>query len=105
MPDYIIAYRGGSKPETPEEGQAQQEQWKTWVSDLGDAIVNPGTPMGNSKIVSADGVSDDDGANRMSGYSIVKADSLDAALDMAKACPFLATGGTLRVAELIEMKM
>jgi len=80
-------------------------KWKTWVADLGDAVVNPGSPMGMSKIVSSTGVSDDDGSNTMSGFSIVKADSFDSALDMAKACPFLEIGGTLKVAELMEMEM
>ena len=105
MPNYIIAYYGGKKPESPEEGNTQMAKWKTWVGDLGDAVVNPGSPMGKSKIVSSTGVSDDDGSNTMSGFSIVKADSFDSALDMAKACPFLEIGGTLKVAELLEMKM
>lgn len=105
MSNYIIAYYGGKKPESPEEGNTQMAKWKTWIGDLGDAVVNPGSPMGMSKIVSSSGVSDDDGSNTMSGFSIVKADSFDSALDMAKACPFLETGGTLKVAELMEMKM
>ena len=40
----------------------------------------------------------------MSGFSIVKADSMDAALEMAKECPLLEIGGTLEVAEVMEMK-
>ena len=39
----------------------------------------------------------------MSGYTIVEADSLDAALEMAKTCPFLAIGGSLEVSEMIRM--
>ena len=105
MSNYIIAYHGGRKPESPEEGQAQMGKWKTWVTELGDAVVNPGSPMGAARMVSATDVTDDDGTIAMSGFSVVKAGSLDAAVDMAKACPFLETGGRLRVAELIEMKM
>ena len=103
MPNYIIAYHGGEKPKSPEEGSAQMAKWKTWVTDLGDAIVNPGSPMGTAKLVTSTGVSEDDWPNKMSGFSIVKANSFDAALDMAKACPFLEIGGTLKVAELVEM--
>ena len=103
MSDYIIAYHGGNKPESPEEGAKHKAKWQAWVDGLGDAAVNPGTPLGKSRIVSASGVSDDGGPNPMSGYSIVKADSMDAALEMAKACPFLETGGTLEVAEVMEM--
>lgn len=103
MPDYIIAYHGGEKPDSPEEGTKHMAKWKAWVDGLGDAAVNPGTPLGKSRIVSADGVSDDGGPNPMSGFSVVKADSMDGALEMAKQCPFLETGGTLEVAEMMEM--
>ncbi len=102
MPDYIIAYHGGKKPESPEEGAKQMAKWQAWVGGLGDAVVNPGTPLGKSKIVSSGGVSDDGGSNSLTGFSIVKADSMDAALEMAKECPFLDIG-TLEVAEVMEM--
>ncbi|MFB3052547.1 MAG: YciI family protein [Dehalococcoidia bacterium] len=39
----------------------------------------------------------------MLGFSIVKADGMDAALEMAKACPTLEIGGTIEVAEVMEM--
>ena len=103
MSNYIIAYHGGKKPETPEEGAKHMAKWKAWVGGLGDAVVNPGTPLGKSKMVSSGGVSDDGGPNALTGYSIVKADSMDAALEMAKKCPFLDFGGTLEVAEVMEM--
>ena len=103
MSDYIIAYHGGKQPESPEEGAKHMAKWKAWVGGLGDAVVNPGTPLGKSRIVSSGGVSDDGGSNPMSGFSVVKADSMDAALEMAKACPFLETGGTLEVAEMMKM--
>lgn len=102
MPDYVFAYHGGKRPETPEEGARLMAEWKAWIEDLGDAMVNPGTPMGKSKTVSADGVTDDGGSNPLSGYSIVRADSMEAALEMAKACPFLAMG-TIEVAQAMEM--
>jgi len=103
VPDYIIAYHGGEKPESPEEGAKNMAKWKAWVEDLGDAVVNPGTPLDKSKTVSSSGVTDDGGPNPLSGFSMVKAGSMDAALEMAKACPFLETGGTLEVAEVMEM--
>ena len=78
-------------------------KWKAWVSDLGDAVVNPGTPLGPSKTVSSDGVADDGGPNPLSGFSIVRADSMDAALEMAKACPTLDLDGTLEVAQVMKM--
>ncbi len=104
MSNYVFAYHGGDKPESPEVGAKHMAKWKAWSGSLGDAVVNPGTPLGKSKTVSSSGVSDDGGSNPMSGFSIVKADSMDAALEMAKECPFLELGGTLEVAEVMEMK-
>ncbi len=103
MSEYIFAYHGGKKPESPEEGAKHMAKWKAWVGGLGDAVVNPGTPLGKSKTVSSNGVSDDGGSNPLSGFSIVEADSMDAALEMAKGCPFLKYG-TIEVAEVMEMK-
>ena len=105
MSDYIFAYHGGNKPESPEAGAEMMAKWKAWLGGLGDAVVNPGTPLGMSKTVSAAGVTDDGGSNPLSGYSVVTAESMDAALDMAKSCPVLETGGTIEVAEMMQMKM
>ena len=102
MSEYIFAYHGGKKPESPEEGAKHMAKWKAWVGGLGDAVVNPGSPLGKSKTVSSGGVSDDGGSNPLLGFSIVKADSMDAALEMAKECPHLELG-TIEVAEVKEM--
>ncbi len=102
MSSYIFAYHGGKKPESPEEGAKHMAKWQAWVGGLGDAVVNPGTPLGKSKTVSSGGVSDDGGPNPLLGFSIVKADSMDAALEMAKGGPFLEMG-TIEVAEVMEM--
>ncbi len=102
MSSYIFAYHGGKKPESPEEGAKHMAKWKAWIGGLGDAVVNPGTPLGMSKTVSSGGVSDDGGPNPLVGFSIVTADGMDAALEMAKGCPFLEMG-TIEVAEVKEM--
>jgi len=102
MANYVFAYHGGKMPESPEEGAKLMAKWKAWVGGLGDTMVNPGTPLGKSKTVSSSGVSDDGGSNPLLGFSIVKADSMDAALELAKACPHLEIG-TIEVAEEMEM--
>jgi hypothetical protein len=43
------------------------------------------------------------GGNPLSGYSLIEADSLDAAVQFAKGCPVLADGGSVEVAEAIDM--
>jgi len=103
MPNYVFAYHGGKKPESPEAGAELMAKWNAWLGGLGDAVVDPGTPLGKSKTVSSSGVSDDGGSNPLSGFSIVKADSMDAALEMAKESPFLELEGTIEVAEAMKM--
>jgi hypothetical protein len=58
--------------------------WKSGAGSLGDATVNPGTPVGKSKIAGSSGISDDGGSNPLTGLSIVTADNMDAAVTMAK---------------------
>ena len=102
MHEYIIAYHGRKQPSSPEAGAKQMENWKNWIGGLGDAVVNPGTPLRMPKIVSNDGVADADVETCLTGISRVKAENMDAALEMAKACPFLEMG-TLEVAEVMQM--
>ena len=45
----MIAYYGGNQPSSKEEGMAQMGKWKAWVEGLGDKIVNPGTPLIETK--------------------------------------------------------
>jgi len=97
MPEYFIAYhKGEGVPEKPEE---HTEKFMEWVSGLGKAVIMPGMPLGRAKFLSADGVSDEGGA-QLTGFSIVEADSLEAAVEMTKACPQLAIGPV----EVVEMK-
>src|SRR5260221_9572013 len=104
MSNYVFAYYGEPKFESQEAGANYQAKWRAWVGGMGDALVNPGHPMGMPKKVSSRGVSDVNDSNRLTGFSIVAADSLDAALDMAKKCPHL-EHGTVDVAEAMDMGM
>jgi hypothetical protein len=102
MPNYVIAYLGAPKFDSPEQGAAARGKWKAWVGSLGDAVVNPGTPLGRGKLVSSAGVSDR-GDDLLTGFSIIKADNMDAALQLVQPCPHL-DHGTIEVAEVMEMR-
>ncbi|NKB29385.1 MAG: hypothetical protein GKR99_18235 [Rhodobacteraceae bacterium] len=103
MPKYIFAYHGGALPETPEEGQKVMAAWGAWMEGLGSAIADGGNPAGMSKTVSAAGVADDGGSNPISGYTLVNADTIESACEMAKGCPIIDAGGSVEVAEAVEM--
>lgn len=101
MKNYFLAYYGEPKFGGPEQAAAEKAKWEAWVGGLGGAVVDPGTPLGQARRVSAGGVREG-GADRLLGFSIVKAESIDAAIEMAKTCPYLAQG-TIDVAEIMRM--
>jgi len=103
MANYVLAYSGGSMPETEEAGAAVMAAWTSWLGGLGDAIVDGGNPFGPSASIAADGSVSDSAATHLTGYSIIKADSLATATTLVKDCPALASGGTVDVYEAIEM--
>lgn len=104
MSQFIFAYHGGKTPETPEQGEQVMAAWRAWMGGMGDALVQPGAPVGMSKTVSGTGVADDGGSNPVSGYSVVSAADMDAAVAMAKGCPMVVDGsGSVEVAEVHEM--
>ena len=103
MSKYVIVYLGGEEPSNPEEGKRRYAEYKEWLSSLGESVISPANPFKNSHTVNPDGSIVVGSSTKMSGYTIIKADSMEAALAITKACPFLETGGSLEVSELIEM--
>ena len=103
MKEYLIAYFGG-KHETGEAGKKHMERWKQWLSELGEAVVDPGTPLKNGRAVRPDGTVDTEGFVCMSGFTRLKFTDEAEALAAAKSCPFLDIGGTLQVSEIASMK-
>ncbi|HEV2975028.1 MAG TPA: hypothetical protein VGX69_08540 [Solirubrobacteraceae bacterium] len=99
MGNYLFAYRGGGMADTDEARQAAMAAWGAWFGELGDAIVDPGNPFGPSTSVGSGGT---DGS-ALTGYSVIKSDSLDAAAELAKGCPVLSGGGSVDVYETIAV--
>ncbi len=104
MPNYAFTYKGEPRFERPEQGREHMEKWQAWMASLGDALISPGNPFGASKTVSLTGISDDTAADRLTGFSIVRAENMSAAVAMAQRCPHLAFG-TMGVHETMDMGM
>ena len=103
MKPYVFVYKGGNQPSSPEEANKHLVKYTEWMSSLADAIVIPTIPLKDTHTVKPDGSIGEGGSSAISGFSIIKAESLEAALAIAKACPFLEIGGTLEVSELMQM--
>ncbi len=101
MTKFLLVYHGGNAPTSKEEGEKVMAAWGQWIGGLGNALVDVGNPTGASKTVAPGGkVSDGGGADPTTGYSILEAASLDAAVAAVKDCPQLAAGGTIEVTEI-----
>ena len=103
MAEFMIAYHGGKKPDSKEEGMANMAKWMAWVAGLGANITNQGTPLMNTKIVTSSDVQDEDDPNMMRGFAVIKAEDIKAAVEIAKTDPFLETDGTIRISQMMEM--
>jgi hypothetical protein len=98
MATYLLAYVGGDQPESPEDGQAVMAAWTAWFDGMGAAALDPGNPFGASAAVAPDGSVGAASAG-VTGYSLISAESLDAAVAVAKGCPHLAANGSVEVYE------
>ncbi len=103
MPKYIFIYLGGEHPEDPAEGQKHFEKYQGWLSDLGDAVISPAIPFKDTHTVHPDGTAEMGTTTLMSGMGIMQFESMGAAMQAAKSCPFLEINGTLEISEMIEM--
>jgi hypothetical protein len=110
MAKFLFVYRGGTDTEakmTPDEMQQVMQKWGAWIGEAMAKgwMLNPGdalTPEGrvvNSKKVVTDGPFVES-KEIVGGYSIVTADSIDAAAELAKGCPALLYGGKVEIRPL-----
>jgi hypothetical protein len=97
--NYVLVYKGGSMAQTDEERQAAMAAWGKWFGELGEAVVDGGNPFGPSASVGSDGNVKDGASSGLTGYSILKADNLSKATQMAKGCPIVSNGGSIEVYE------
>jgi hypothetical protein len=101
MANFLLLYTGGGAPSAADREKVMQD-WGGWLGKLGDKIVDAGNPVGHAKNISNGGTVHDGAATNppASGYSILKADSIGAAAELAKGCPVLKSGGNVTVYEI-----
>jgi hypothetical protein len=114
MKDFLLVFRTDynnmPKDPSPEQMQATTKRWMDWIGGI--AAQNKLTDRGNSlvpsgKVLKADNVIADGPYTEIKecivGYSIVKADSIENATELANGCPILAIGGNVEVREIRVM--
>ena len=110
MANYLFVYRSNTAnvdAMPPAEAQQHLQKWHTWLSEgkqigwlvnPGDALKKEGRIVNDKKVVT-DGPFPE-AKELVGGFTIVQADSIDAAAEIAKGCPCLLTGGKVEVRPL-----
>ena len=102
MAKFLLITRGGTMPGDPEEGARVMQAWMDWFTVLGGAIVDPGNPVSQVRIVAADASVRPGDAGSVTGYTVIDVADIDAAVALAKRAP-LDGGMTIEVAETARM--
>jgi hypothetical protein len=116
MARFLFLYRGPTDKDayaktTPDDMQKLMQKWVNWIKEAlqqgwmvepGDALKPHEGRVVNSKKVVSDGPFVE-AKECVGGFSIVQADSIEAAAEHAKGCPGLLTGGTVEVRPLAEV--
>jgi hypothetical protein len=99
MAKYLFAYKGGSMPEGSEATKQVMAAWEAWFGTIGAGVLDPGDPCSKARTVTPDGSVGPEAPASLSGYTVIEAPSLDAAVAFARTCPVLAGGSTIEVIE------
>ena len=105
----MFLFRGGSDAleMSPEEQQQQMQKWFDWVADLqakgryagGEALLPTGKTVRRDNLVTDGPYAES--KELVGGYFLVKAESIEDATELAKACPDLPLGGTVEVRDVV----
>ena len=72
---------------TPEDAQSAMEPWMAWAAKCGDALVDMGTPLANGVKITENAQIPSE--RNVVGYSMLEAESMEAALAMLEGHPHL----------------
>lgn len=98
MKKFVYLFIGGTPPADPAESKKVMAAWEAWFGMLGGSLVDMGSILGDRKTVGAPA------ATKVTGYTVVQAADLKAAVTLAKNCP-LGPGESLEVLEAMPPQM
>ncbi len=103
MPQFGLLYVGEPQFRSQEEGQSNHDRYMQWIQDISAVVVQPAMrPMGPPTRVTSEGVSSEARADRLTGMTVIEAEDMDAAVEIAKNCPYIEVAA-LDVVEMIQM--
>ncbi|HVI44183.1 MAG TPA: YciI family protein [Chitinophaga sp.] len=103
--DQFVAAKG-----SPEEMQATTQSWMDWIGSIAaqNNLVDRGNRLNAAgKVVRPNNVVTDgpytEIKETLGGYTLIKAASMEEAVEIAKGCPIYKIGGNVEVREIDEM--
>lgn len=112
MNEFVLLYRGGERPTSPEQGQQVMQKWMAWfktlaekghILDRGQPLERSGKMVGPGKVVSDGPFAE--AKDVVGGYTLIKANDVSQAAEIAKGCPILERGGQVEVRPVMKMDM
>lgn len=105
MKKFLVLYRSSISAKeqmtksTPEQAKAGMDAWMGWAKKSAASLVEMGAPLGDSTLLKGSAI-----AGYIGGFSIVQAESVDAAKKIFDAHPhFEAPGSSIELLELLSM--
>jgi len=118
MSEFILLYRRSVEASdkamgTPQKAQQSMMKWRAWMKELTDKnlLKNVGQPLENTgKVVTGQKKIVTDGPyaetkDIIGGFSIVEADNLSQASEIAAGCPIFEFGGCVEVRPVMKLDM
>ncbi|HEY4196232.1 MAG TPA: YciI family protein [Mucilaginibacter sp.] len=107
MNEFLLIFRRDFKTPvaqpSPEQMQSMMTEWQNWMGSLGaqNKLVSAGNRLDSSgSVVKGDTVLNGpyvEVKEGIGGYSIIRANTLEEASELAKGCPVLTIGGSVEV--------
>ena len=100
MSKYLFVYHApmtpaDAAPPDPAQMDAVMGEWNAWAGRVGEALVDFVTPLAGGVRITKDGTSPS--TREVAGYSIIEADDMESALELAKVHPHLNMPGGCEV--------
>jgi hypothetical protein len=113
MKEFLLIFRNapstGDAALTPEQLKDISKPWQDWMGSIAaqGKLANIGNRLSfDGATVKADAVTDGPYAEIKEiilGYTLVKTDTQDEAIELAKGCPILSAGGNVEVRYIVPM--
>ncbi|MFN8456987.1 MAG: YciI family protein [Anaerolineae bacterium] len=111
MKEFLLVFRAdyhNIPQDSPEEMQAMAKKWQDWIGGVAaqNKLIQTGKRLSfEGKVVRANNVITDgpytEIKEAMGGYMLIKGDSVEEAIEIAKSCPILMIDGSVEIRGIV----